>query len=51
MYEALAGATYFSMLDIAFRYWQVEMDLKEQSTIAFAIRERLFLFHSDFVML
>ena len=43
-YDALAGAQYFSTLDLASGYWQVEVDPADRPKTAFATRQGLFEF-------
>ena len=43
-FNALAGAQYFSSLDLASRYWQVELEENAKAKTAFATREELFQF-------
>ena len=43
-FDTLAGAKYFSSLDFASGYWQVEVDPKDRPKTAFATREGLFQF-------
>ena len=43
-FNALTGAQYFSSLDLASGYWQVELEEKAKAKTAFATREGLFQF-------
>ena len=43
--DTLAGATLFSTLDLRSRYWQVEVDSKDQEKKAFCTPEGLFEFN------
>ena len=43
-FNALAGARYFSSLDLASGYWQVELNEEAKEKTAFATREGLFQF-------
>ena len=43
-FDALEGHRYFSTLDLASGYWQVEMEAQDQPKTAFATREGLFEF-------
>lgn len=44
MFDTINGAHYFSTLDLAQRFWQIEMDEKSKPKTVFAMREGLFQF-------
>ena len=46
--EALTGTKYFSTLDLASGYWQVELDLQEQKKSAFTTPHGLYKFKMPF---
>ena len=45
MFDTLVGSQYFSTLDLASGYWQVEMDPRDRPKTAFATRAGLFEFN------
>src|SRR5690242_3957364 len=43
--DALTGMRYFTSLDLAAGYWQIEMDEKDKHKSAFVTKQRLFEFN------
>ena len=46
LFDTLAGATYFSTLDLASGYWQVEVDEKDRPKTAFSMPSGLYEFQT-----
>jgi hypothetical protein len=46
LFDALAGAKYFSTLDLASGYWQVEVDEKDRPKTAFSVASGLYEFQT-----